>query len=228
MRKINIAIDGPAGAGKSTVSKGCAVQLDYTYIDTGAMYRALSLKALRTGTPLDDGGKMTELLKVSAIRLVGNPRVSEVYLDGENVSEAIRTSEVDSVVSLTAAHLGVREEMALKQRRLAAEKGAVLDGRDIGTTILPDAELKIFLVASAQERALRRYKEVQERGKPADYDEIYEAIIHRDEFDKAREHSPLKKAEDAVEIDTTALTIPEVISRITVLAEEKVNQSHDV
>ncbi|KHF40357.1 (d)CMP kinase [Halalkalibacter okhensis] len=220
-KKMNIAIDGPAGAGKSTVAKLVAEQLDYLYIDTGAMYRTLTLAALREGIDLQDGGALTHILSQTTIHLQHEQTGVRVLLNNEDVTDAIRLKDVTSNVSLVSSHEGVRIEMVERQRRLAEKGEAVLDGRDIGTYVLPDAEVKVFLTASVEERARRRYEEQKEKGMPADLDQLKEEIAHRDQLDSTRVFAPLKKADDAVEIDSTTLSIPEVAEVIIGLAKER-------
>lgn len=211
---FQIAIDGPAAAGKSTVAKIIAGKLGYIYIDTGAMYRALTYKALKTGADLHDGEKLKNLLDQTAIVLKQTGKGQEVIVDGENVSEAIRYSDVTNHVSLVSSHREVREEMVRRQRQLAQADNVVMDGRDIGTHVLPHAQVKIFLKASVEERAERRYKEEQEKGMATSLEQLRQTIALRDKKDSERAVSPLVKADDAVEIDTTSLSIDEVVQKI--------------
>lgn len=192
-KKLKIAIDGPAGAGKSTVAKLVADQLSYIYIDTGAMYRALTYKALKTSSNLHDGGVLQSLLKETEIELEITDAGQAVILDGKNVSEEIRSTEVTNNVSFVATPQKVREEMVRRQRRLAAQGGVVMDGRDIGTHVMPDAELKVFLVASVEERAKRRYEENRNKGYETSLEQLKEEISLRDKRDSEREFAPLKK-----------------------------------
>jgi len=222
-KPIAIAIDGPAAAGKSTVAKIVASQLSYVYIDTGAMYRALTYKALQEKIALDDEQAVFKLLKNSTIDLVQTEEGQLVKLDGNDVSLEIRNQEVTSNVSIVAQHGSVREEMVNRQRQLAAKRGVVMDGRDIGTHVIPDAELKIFLIASVQERAERRHKENIEKGFSSDLEQLKDEIRKRDQLDSEREVSPLVKAEDAIEIDTTSLSIEEVAGKIL----NKVDETKD-
>lgn len=222
VKGINIAIDGPAGAGKSTIAKITAEQLRYTYIDTGAMYRALTHKALTTGIHIEDGSKLKELLMNTKIMLLPTGAKQAVQVDGEDVTEAIREPAVTAAVSTVAAHAEVREIMVEKQRELGNEAGVVMDGRDIGTSVLPHAELKVYMTATAEERALRRFKENQERGIDYPLEQLTKEINERDRADMERESSPLKQAEDAVFIDTTFMTIEEVVDEIIRLAKERV------
>lgn len=225
MKKINIAIDGPAGAGKSTVARLVASRLGYVYIDTGAMYRALAWKALQRKVASDDGAVLLSLLQEITIRLVPTEDGNQVWVDDTDVTEMIRTNEVTAVVSTISQHQEVRAHMVKKQQQLAKNKGAILDGRDIGTCVLPQAELKIFLIATVEERAKRRYEENCQKGIPSDYSSILQDIKERDRKDETREFSPLVKASDAIEIDTTNMTIEEVVDRTYELAMERIHSS---
>ncbi|WP_153462742.1 MULTISPECIES: (d)CMP kinase [Sediminibacillus] len=212
--QLAIAIDGPAAAGKSTVAKLIAEELSYVYIDTGAMYRALTYKAIQKGTDLEDEQALLKLLQKTTIDLQQSNNGQSVLLDGKDVSREIRGQQVTGQVSVVAKHPAVRTEMVSRQKALAAKRGVVMDGRDIGTHVLPDAEVKIFLVASVQERAERRHKENKEKGFASDLEQLKREIEKRDQLDSEREASPLIKAEDAVEIDTTSLSIQGVADRI--------------
>ncbi|RSL33832.1 (d)CMP kinase [Salibacterium salarium] len=222
MNKINIAIDGPAGAGKSTVAKAVASLLQYVYIDTGAMYRALAWVALKNNIDTQEDWSLSALLQNTNIILEPSSIGNRVFVNQEEVTDAIRSNEVTAAVSDVSAHAGVREQMVKKQQQLAEGKGAVLDGRDIGTTVLPDAELKVYLIASVEERAKRRHDEHVDKGRSSDLETIRRDIQSRDEKDASREISPLIKAEDAIEIDTTQLSAEEVASRVINLAEERI------
>lgn len=224
MKKINIAIDGPAAAGKSTAAKKVAEQLQYIYIDTGAMYRSLTYKALQYGTDLEDGNALAKLLYKTNIRLEPGENGQIVFADGEDVTGKIREREVTRAVSAVSKHAVVREEMVKRQRMLARGGGVVMDGRDIGTKVLPDAELKIFLLASADERAKRRHVENVAKGIPSDLSRLKQEIEERDRLDSEREVSPLSKAADAVELDTTSMDIDEVAGKILAMAKEKITQ----
>lgn len=220
MKQINIAIDGPAGAGKSTIAKITAENLRYTYIDTGAMYRAITHKAINKGISINDGVKLKNLLQETDIVLTPLENRQAVLVDGVDVSEEIRSEKVTKAVSAVAAHSEVRELMVEKQRLLGEKSGVVMDGRDIGTFVLPTAELKIFMTASAEERALRRHNENIKRGIHSSLEQLTEEINERDRADTERETSPLRKAEDAIQIDTTSLSIDEVVAKISQLASE--------
>jgi CMP/dCMP kinase len=221
LTKLRIAIDGPAAAGKSTVAKIVASRLSYLYIDTGAMYRSLTYKALKSGVDLHNETELTMLLKTTKIELEPSDKGQLVFLDGVNVTDEIRQSEVTNSVSHAAIHSQVREEMVKRQQGLAREGGVVMDGRDIGTHVIPDAEIKVFLLASVEERAHRRHEEHVSKGFPSDLEKLKEEIALRDKIDTEREVAPLKKADDATEIDTTSLSILEVVDRIMSLVERK-------
>lgn len=211
---IKIAIDGPAAAGKSTIAKITASKLGYTYIDTGAMYRALTYKALKEHIDVYDDDALSNLLERIVIELVPTEEGQIVRVDGEDVTEEIRSQEVTSNVSATAAQPRVREMMVEKQRLLANTKGVVMDGRDIGTAVLPNAELKIFMTASVAERAARRFVENTKRGIDRSMEELCQDISNRDKADTERIASPLKQASDAIFIDTTAMSIEQVADTI--------------
>ncbi|GGF09250.1 cytidylate kinase [Halobacillus andaensis] len=219
-RKLAIAIDGPAAAGKSTVAKKVAEQLSYIYIDTGAMYRAITLKALHHEVDLNQEEALEQLLKQTSIELVQESDGQHVKLDELDVTKDIRTHEVTSSVSYVAKHPKVRKEMVARQQKLVEQRGVVMDGRDIGTHVIPDAEVKIFMIASVRERAERRHKENIENGFSSDLNELMEEIRKRDEIDSQRETAPLVKAADAIEVDTTSLSIEEVVGRIIHIVEQ--------
>jgi CMP/dCMP kinase len=211
---LRIAIDGPAAAGKSTVAKIVAGRLSYLYIDTGAMYRSLTYKALSKGVALTDEDALKEVLDATVIELQPTDGGQIVLVDGTDVTDEIRQANVTNSVSHVAVHSKVREEMVSRQQQLAREGGVVMDGRDIGTHVIPDAEVKIFLLASVEERAERRHSENLRKGFPSDLEKLKEEIALRDKIDSEREVAPLKKAEDAIEIDTTSLSINEVVQEI--------------
>ena len=222
MKELKIAIDGPAAAGKSTVAKIVAQKLSYLYIDTGAMYRALTWRALQQQIDVDDEDALYQLLAASEIVLQQEQGSQKVYVDGVDVTEDIRLPDVSKHVSAVSRHKKVREEMVKRQKELAAPGGVVMDGRDIGTHVLPDAEVKIFLKASVEERARRRHLENLEKGIESDLEEIEKEIAKRDEIDSNRKVAPLKKAEDAIEIDSTNLSIDEVVDQIMAVVKERV------
>lgn len=216
-----IAIDGPAGAGKSTIAKRVAKALSFIYVDTGAMYRAMGLYFLRKGiSPEDQEGieKACEDIQVSITYENGE---QQVLLNGENVSGEIRREEVGNMASKTSANSRVREKLVALQRELASRENVVMDGRDIGTQVLPNATVKIYLTASSRERAKRRYLELQEKGMGANLEEIESDIIERDHRDMTREISPLCQAEDAVLVDASFMTIDEVTEAVLKAFEEK-------
>lgn len=221
---IKIAIDGPAAAGKSTIAKLTAERLGYTYIDTGAMYRALTYKALESGIHISDGKKLKQLLMETEILLVPSKDGQAVIVNGSDLSEEIRSAEVTAAVSTVSAHHEVRTLMVEKQRALSDRSGVVMDGRDIGTDVLPDAELKVFMTASVEERASRRYAENKRRGIESSLEQLSAEISERDKADSEREFSPLRQAEDAIFLDTTAMTIQEVAEKICRLAKERLGQ----
>lgn len=223
-KKYSIAIDGPAAAGKSTVAKIIAGNLSYLYIDTGAMYRALTYKAIVHKLNLENENALYEMLLNTDIKLAPSDNGQLVFLDNRDVTKDIRSSEVTNRVSYVAKHLKVREEMVKRQQHFATSGGVVMDGRDIGTHVLPNAEVKVFLLASVEERALRRHSENIEKGFSSDLEKLKEEIATRDKIDSEREIAPLKKAADAVEIDTTSLTIPEVVDKIMLLVHERVEK----
>ncbi|MDQ1145237.1 cytidylate kinase [Bacillus sp. SORGH_AS 510] len=221
-KKLSIAIDGPAAAGKSTVAKIVAEKLSYIYIDTGAMYRSLTYKALMNHVNLEDEVSLLDTLLSSTIDLQPSETGQLVYLDNMNVTDEIRSAEVTNSVSYVAIHEQVRKEMVRRQQEFAVGGGVVMDGRDIGTHVLPNAELKVFLLASVEERAIRRHNENMQKGYPSDLEKLKEEIALRDKIDSEREVAPLKKADDAIEIDTTSLTIPDVVEKIMALVHERI------
>ena len=215
MKKITIAIDGHSSCGKSTMAKDLAREVGYVYVDTGAMYRSVTLYALRHGLFNDDGSVKTDALEqaMSDIRISFkfNPETGrpDTYLNDECVELEIRSLEVSNHVSPVAAIPFVRTAMVAQQQQMGKDKGVVMDGRDIGTTVFPDAELKVFVAASAQVRAQRRYDELKAKGMPADFDDILKNVEERDYIDSHREVSPLRKADDAILLDNSNMTIPE-------------------
>ena len=217
MKRV-IAIDGPAGAGKSTVAKIVAEKLGYTYIDTGAMYRGVAWKTLRDDKDAPDEAILRAVHDID-VRLACTESGTRVTVDGTDVTAEIRTPEVTHIVSRVAALGPVREKMVELQRAMAADSAVVMDGRDIGTNVLPNADVKIFLTASVEERARRRYDEMVAKGYAVDFDALKDEIASRDKQDSERAISPLRQAEDAVLLDSTALTIDEVVARILELSE---------
>ena len=201
---FNIAIDGPAGAGKSTIARALAKRLSYIYVDTGAMYRAMALYLLREGISAEDSGRIEEACERVDISIIYEDNVQKVLLNGEDVSSLIRSEEVGNMASKSAQNGRVREKLVELQRQLAAKTDVVMDGRDIGTCVLPGADVKIYLTASVHTRAVRRYKDIEKR----------------DHQDMNREISPLKKAEDAVLLDSSDMTIEEVLDAMTAVCEK--------
>ncbi len=218
---FNIAIDGPAGAGKSTIAKRAAKELSFIYVDTGAMYRTITLGLMRRGVDIEDVQALERSLADIEVTIDYRDGAQQVYLNGENVSGLIRTEEVSARTSACAAKPQVRAKLTDLQRELAGRQNVLMDGRDIGTAILPDAQLKIYLTASVQTRAQRRYKELVERGESCSLEEIAKDIEERDYRDMHRETAPLMQAEDAVLVDSSDMTIEEVTARIVELARER-------
>ncbi|MFC3211408.1 MULTISPECIES: (d)CMP kinase [Planomicrobium] len=222
-KSIQIALDGPAAAGKSTIAKIVAEKLGYIYIDTGAMYRAITLKAIREGINLESGEEAGRLLADTRIDLQPSQDGQLVFLDGKNVTEDIRSQNVTNSVSMMAAHESVRKQMVKLQQILASGRGVVMDGRDIGTQVLPNAELKVFMSATVEERARRRFEENKKRGIDTPLDDLQKEIAARDKMDSEREVSPLRQAQDALYLDTTNLSIVDAASEILKLAEERLD-----
>lgn len=218
MKKI-IAIDGPAGAGKSTIAKGLAARLGYIYIDTGAMYRAIAWLALQKGIAIDDEAELTDLAAGAEIDMRIENGENIILLNGRDISSEIRLPEVSAAASPVSAVAGVREYLVEQQRRLAARGNVVLDGRDIGTVVLPDADCKIFLTASLDERTDRRWREFQAKGLDITPEQVRSDIAERDYRDSHRANSPLRQAEDAVLLDSTGMSIEDVLKKTLELAE---------
>jgi CMP/dCMP kinase len=222
-KPIQIAIDGPAAAGKSTIAKIVAEQLGYIYIDTGAMYRAITLKALTEGINMASNEEAGALLMKTEIDLQPSENGQLVFLDKKNVTEDIRSQHVTKAVSEMAAHEMVRLRMVELQQQLAEGRGVVMDGRDIGTHVLPNAALKVFMSASVEERARRRFEENKKRNIETPLEELQNEIAKRDKMDSEREVAPLRKADDAIFIDTTSLTIQQAAEEILRLAKERLS-----
>ncbi len=218
---MNIAIDGPAGAGKSTIAKLAAKGLGFLYVDTGAMYRAIGLYLLENEVDYNEESQLLEALDKINIEIKYVDGAQRVILNDRDVSEMIRREEVGQAASTTSALKPVRAKLLDLQRDIAAKNDVIMDGRDIGTNILPNAELKIYLTASVEVRAERRYKELVEKGETPDFEEVKKGIEQRDYQDMNRDIAPLRQAEDAVLVDTSDMTIDEVVARITELAEER-------
>lgn len=222
MKKVyNIAVDGPAGAGKSTIARSVAEKLNFVYVDTGAMYRAMALHFLRNGIPAADEAAISKSAEEVDVTISYENGMQQVILNGENVSGLIRRPEVSSMASAVSIYMPVRRKLVELQKNLASKENVIMDGRDIGTCVLPHADLKIYLTASSQVRAKRRYEELTEKGEECSLKNIESDIIERDYRDMNREHSPLKQAEDAVLVDTSAMTIPQVVDRILQLFYER-------
>lgn len=218
---FSIAIDGPAGAGKSTVARKCAAEKGFIYIDTGAMYRAMALYLLRAGVQPDQKEEIEKKCQEAEITICHEHGEQVVLLNGENVNGFIRTEEVGYMASVSSSCPEVRKKMTELQRKLAGCTDVVMDGRDIGTCVLPHADIKIYLTAGSRVRAMRRYAELQERGQACDLDQIEQDIIERDRRDMEREIAPLCQAEDAVLVDSSEMSIDEVVGQILELTEEK-------
>ncbi len=220
-RTIQIAIDGPSGAGKSTIARLLAQQLRFVYVDTGAMYRAVGLFAQRAGVEEEEIEAILPMLNEIQIDIQyvdGNQRI---FLGGEDVSEAVRTEKSGRYASAVSALPAVRQFLLGLQRRLAENQNVIMDGRDIGTVILPQAQVKIFLTASPEERARRRFAELRQKGQPADYDQVYQDLLERDQRDSRRTAAPLRPAADAVTLDATAYSLEETLERMKQIIGEK-------
>jgi CMP/dCMP kinase len=221
-RGLVVAIDGPSGAGKSTAGRAVAERLGYVFLDTGAMYRALALAALREGIPLDDAGAVAAL--AGRVRLDLQPG-GAVILDGQDVTSALRTQEVGAAASRVSVHPSVRRHMVAHQREMGQAGGVVMDGRDIGTAVFPDADVKFYVDAHPRQRAMRRHEELAQRGLSSDLDTIEREIRERDHADSTRAESPLTRAPDAIPLDTTELGLEEVVRRM-LAAVEALRQDH--
>lgn len=225
MRPVSIAIDGPAASGKSTVGQALAQRLSYLYFDTGVMYRAVTWVALERCIPIEDEEAVTALAEQLYIEVTEptaeDGRQYTVLADGVDVTWAIRAPAVDANVSAVSAYVGVRRALVAQQQRVARGRAVVMVGRDIGTVVIPDADLKIYLDATAEERARRRWREMEERGKDVDYEAVLRSMRRRDQIDSSRDVSPLRAAEDAVLLDTTDLDIDKVLEETERLVEEQ-------
>lgn len=220
---INIAIDGPAGAGKSTIAKQIAKNMGYIYVDTGAMYRTLAIHFIRNKVAVDDAKMMSSLCDDVSVEIKYVDNVQHLYLNGEDVTGLLRTEEVGNMASACAVNPDVRSKLTVIQKEMAKTTDLVMDGRDIGTAVLPDADVKIFLTASVAVRAERRYKELIEKGLEPDMEKIKADIEERDYRDSHREHSPLKQAEDAILVDSSDMTIEQVVAYIQKIIGEKIH-----
>ena len=217
---MQVAIDGPASSGKSTISKLIAKENHFVYLDTGAMYRVVTLAVLRNKISIDDHEAIEKLVQTIEIGFSMQDGKQSVFMNGEDVTDEIRSVEVTKNVSAVSAIKEVRTRLVHLQQEIAENHSIIMDGRDIGTVVLPQAEIKIFLVASVEERAKRRFIENQEKGIEMSYEELVEDIRRRDHIDSTRKESPLKKAEDAIEIDTTTMTIDDVVKTVTALIQK--------
>lgn len=220
-RGLIVAIDGPSGAGKSTITRHLAALLDYVHIDTGAMYRALALAVSRSGVPVDDDAQVLAVCRQSTVAFCRKQGQICVTLNGEDVSDLIRTPEISLLTSHIAGMRGVRELLLTLQREMGHDGGVVLEGRDIGTVVFPDADVKFFLSASPEERGRRRYLELKAKGEPVDLERTIAEVIARDNQDTGRDHAPLRQAEDAIAIDSTALSIDQVVERMAGVVKER-------
>ena len=218
MKEFIVTVDGPAGSGKSTIAKIIAKKYGFTYLDTGAMYRMIALYALENSIDLQDSKAIETMLKNTKLDIVGN----QFFLNGKDVSDEIRTPRVSAIVSPVSAIKEVRVKLVDLQREISKGKSVILDGRDIGTVVFPSWDVKIYLVASPEERAKRRLKEYEEKGVEADYESVLASIKERDFIDSTRKESPLKKAEDAHEIDSSTMSIDEVVEVISKYIDEKI------
>lgn len=215
----NVAIDGPAGAGKSTIAKLVAKEKGYVYVDTGAMYRGLAIHFLENGIEAEEKEKIAEACKEADVTIRYEDGRQQVYLNGKNITAKLREEAVGNMASKSSAIPEVRAKLLELQRELARKEDVIMDGRDIGTCVLPDADVKVFLTASVETRAKRRYDELVEKGVPCDLEEIARDIAERDERDSTREIAPLKQAEDAVLVDSSYMTIEEVVAAIVKLCD---------
>lgn len=221
---IAIAIDGPAGAGKSTIAKKISAELGYIYVDTGALYRAIGLYAIRSGVPQQTEQYVVPLLPQIKVELKFIDHAQRVFLNDEDVSEAIRKNEVSMAASNVSAIPAVREFLFALQQKIARENNVIMDGRDIGTVVLPHADVKIFLTASPEDRAKRRYLELTQKGQQIDFDTLLQEIIDRDHNDSTRAIAPLKQAEDAIAVDTSGNSLEESIALLTDLIESQLHK----
>lgn len=223
MTNFQVAIDGPASAGKSTIAKILATKLNFVYVDTGAMYRTITLAAKKNGIAYNDEEKIKKLLSQTEIRFEPGTPVQRVFLNDTDVTDEIRSAEVTNNVSVVASFADVRSNLVNRQREIANSNSVIMDGRDIGTTVLPEADIKIFLVASVDERAQRRYKENVAKGITTDLETLKHEIEARDYKDSHRQISPLTQAKDAILVDTTGQSIDEVVSKIANIIENKIS-----
>ena len=224
VKKITIAIDGPSASGKSTIAKSLAKALSYIYVDSGAMYRAVTLYFLENDVPIDNADAVAEALEHISIRFMRNERGNCTILNDRDVESEIRQMRVSEHVSQVASIKAVRTEMVKQQYEMGKNKGIVMDGRDIGTVVFPDAEVKIFVTADIEERAKRRYAELKKKGNEVSFEEILQNLRERDRIDSTRAVSPLRKADDAVEIDNTHLSLKQQLELAQAIVEEKTGE----
>lgn len=222
---ISIALDGPAGAGKSSVAKGVAKELGFIYVDTGALYRTVGLYFIRKGITTDLDCDIEEILKDISVDIKFVDEKQHVFLNGEDVSDEIRTPQASMMASAVSAKPPVRAFLLGMQRKLAEENNVIMDGRDIGTVVLPNATMKFFVTATAEERANRRYKELIEKGEDVKYDDVYNDIVTRDYNDSHREIAPLKPAKDSIMFDTSKINLDEAIKKLTETVKERINRN---
>lgn len=227
IKKIRIAIDGPAGAGKSSVAKAVAKAFSIAHLDTGAMYRALGLKALKKNISTDDEEAISSLMAGTTIAVINESGIQKVFLDGQDVTGDIRTNEVSRAASDVSRFQKVREKMVEMQQAIAARDSVVMDGRDIGTHVMPKADCKFYLTATVQERANRRMKELEGRGIKANYDDLCREIADRDRQDMSRTHAPLRQASDALLVDTTRISEQAVIEKVITIIKEKMEDENE-
>lgn len=218
-----VAIDGPSGAGKSTITRKLAAILSYLYIDTGAMYRALALAVSRAGVPIDDDEQVLDVCRRSELTFRCENGISCIFLNGEDVADLIRTPEISLLTSTIAGKKAVRELLLVKQRVMGAGGGVILEGRDIGTVVFPDADVKFFLSATPEERGRRRYLELKAKGAQVDLERTVAEVIARDRQDESRDHAPLLQADDAIAVDSTCLSIGEVVEGMAQVIEDRLH-----
>lgn len=219
-KRITIAIDGPAASGKSTTARLLAKKLGYIYIDTGAMYRAATLAVLEQNVDIDDESAVEQVVRMSRVTIALADDGQRTFLDDKDVTHLLRSPKIDKAISAVSSYAGVRRVMVEQQRELAGEGGVIMDGRDIGTVVLPEADLKVFMMASIEARANRRVKELMKKGVPVDADEVRNDISRRDRLDSTRDQSPLKRADDARDLDNSGLSIDQQVNIILEWAME--------
>lgn len=224
-KRLIIAIDGPSGAGKSTVARALAKRLDYMYIDTGAMYRSVALKVKEKKIPIEDEWSIRQLASSLHITFIQEGEKNLIFCNGEDITLAIRTPEISLLASIVSKQKGVREILVQMQREMGRDGGVILEGRDIGTVVFPDAEVKFYLDAKEEERARRRYLEMIEKGEGVDFEETQKELLQRDHQDMHRDYSPLKKASDAIWIDSTFRSVEEVVEEMIHIIEQRVERT---